>query len=182
MSFKFVAVWPNQSGSASALCQEHALNPLALSTGKSSVRRSCIHTFSMDMVEKFLKVSPETVQAATKDAPLQLNVDAEEAFGMKLRIVVLEAAGQEEALKKKILNRNSRTGEVMGITANLKRSSDTKEPVMVDGLPVYRKTKLVSADSSEQDDMLPVVVAPAVVPTTPPVSLEDNEEGVGELF
>jgi len=181
MSFKFVAVWPNQSGSASALCQEHALNPLAMSTGKSTISRSCIHTFSMEMVEKFLKVSADSVQAATKDEPLQIDVDAEEAFGIKLRIQVLEAEGQEKALELGILNRNKVTGEVMGLTANQKRNRETKDPVMSNGKPVYRKTRLVSADSDSKD-VLVATIAPTVPAEVPAATAEETPDNVGELF
>jgi hypothetical protein len=135
----------------------------------------------MDMVEKFLRVSPEAVNNASKDEPLQIDVDAEEAFGMKLRIQVLEACGQEDALKLNILNRNKVTGEVMGLSANQKRSRDTKEPVMVNGKPVYRKTRLVAKDS-DAEDVLVTAVAPVAPVEVPAATAEEASDNVGELF
>lgn len=122
----------------------------------------------------------DAVYAATKDNPVPIpETDAFAVFGIPVRIQIIEAIGQEEALVKGILQRDKRTGQVLGLTSNVKRSGDTKEIVMIDGLPVYRKTKLV-VDSPENGDDLISVISPAK-PTLPdPVAGdEDSAENIG---
>lgn len=170
-----VAAWLNQKGSVSALCQEHALNPLAMSTGNSSINRSCIHTFSLDKAEEMLGIGADDLAGTTPKAALQLGtngspgIDAEKVFKMPLRIQVLEAIGEEEALKKGILNRNKHTGEIMGAEANHKKDRENREPVFYQGKAVYRKSMLAPNDLTRYGDSIPeYTVSEAAIPVTAP--------------
>lgn len=173
-----VALWLNQSGSVSALCQERASNPLAMSTGSSDIVRSCIHTFSLEKAEEMLGVSAEALHGTNAKNTVSVDINAEEIFGMKLRIQVLEAIGQEDALKHGILSRNKTTGTIMGLEASRKLDRNTKQPVSANGRPVFRKTRLVPFEGYEDVRPEYTVTAP-VVPVPQP---EHTEEDAPELF
>jgi hypothetical protein len=184
LHIRFVAAWTATTGSISVLTQDKTPNILAMSTGKDSVNRSCIHTFTKEVFEAKIPMPQETrdaVYAATKDNPVPIpETDASEVFGIPVRIQIIEAIGQEEALVKGILQRDKRTGQVLGLTSNVKRSRDTKEIVMIDGLPVYRKTKLVVDSPENRKDDTVSGISPAK-PTLPdPVAGdEDSAENIG---
>lgn len=183
-NFYFVAVWLNKSGSASALCQEHAKDPLAVTTDKSSIVNSTIHTFKLELVERFLGITPDDLTGTDTKNKLDLSngqipgVDAEKALGMKLRIQTLEAVGEEEALKLGILNRDRTTGHVVISDGAQKRDRNTKEHVYVNGVPVYRKTILRADDAERYPNVLVrTAVMPAVVRTN---VLEDSAGSADE--
>jgi hypothetical protein len=178
-SIRFVAAWTASTGSISVLAQDKTPNLLALSTGKNTVSRSCIHTFSREMFEKLIPMPQETrdaVYAADAKSAVQFEeIDACEIFNMNLKIQILEAEGQEQALTLNILNRDKVTGEVKGLTANVKKNRDTKEPVYSNGKPVYRKTRLVP-DTEEYKDVLITTVSDNK-PNLPESEQTDEEDG-----
>jgi hypothetical protein len=183
MSFHIVALWANKSGSFSALVQEHVKSPIALTNKKSTVKNSCIHTFTAEAVEEFLGIDPETLNGTGPKNTMNVNFDAEEVLGMKLKIQTLEAVGQEEALRLRILSRDKITGEVKGIENSHKRNGDTKMPVFSNGRPVFRKTILRGADENAEDVYVTAVEAavPAPAPAVLPRAGED-EEGAMNIF
>ena len=173
-----VAVWRNQSGSVSALCQERASNPLAMSTGSSDIVRSCIHTFSVDKAAEMLGISADALEGTDAQNTVSVDIDAEQVFGMKLRIQVLEAIGQDDALKLGILSRSKTTGAILGLEASRKKDRTSKQPVSAMGKPVFRKTRLVPFEGYE--DVRPeYTVSAPVVPVSEP---ENTEEANPEIF
>jgi hypothetical protein len=159
---QIVALWLNQSGSVSALCQLHANNPLAMSTGNSSIARSCIHTFSMEKCEEMLGVSADELAGTDSKNSLDVserNIDAEVVFNMQLEVQVLEAVGIESAIKKGILKRNPE-GRVLYIAENQKKDRTTKQPVTYKGEPVFRKTRLMPKGTGDDRDSMDISPAP----------------------
>lgn len=165
---QIVALWLNQSGSASALCQLHANNPLAMSTGGSSVVRSCIHTFSLEKAEEMLGISADELEGTDSKNTLDVserNLDAEVIFGMELDIQVLEAVGIASAIEKGIL-RKDKEGRVLYMSENQKKDRVTKELVTFRGQPVFRKTRLMPKGTADDRDAMEVAPAkPAVLET-----------------
>lgn len=173
---QIVALWLNQSGSVSALCQLHANNPLAMSTGGSSVVRSCIHTFSVEKAQEMLGITEEDLEGTDSKNTLDVSdrgLDAEVIFNMELEIQVLEAVGIESAIKKGIL-RKDKEGRVLYIAENQKKDRETKNPVTFRGQPVFRKTRLMPKGTADDRDAMEV--APARTASIPQTSDEDGME------
>jgi hypothetical protein len=151
--FIFTNVWLNKSGSVSALVQQQEENPLALSTGKSSVSRSAVHTFTVEKAEQYLGVTAEQLAGTDAQNGMEIEVNAEDCFGIKLQIQVLEAAGTEAALALNIINRN-KDGVIMGLDSAVKKTKDSEGnlvEVKHNGKLVYRKTRLIGFDPDAKD-------------------------------
>ena len=177
----FVAAWTAKTGSVSVLTKQETPNLLAMSTGKGSSVRTCIQTFSKEKIS-MLGLSPEVLAEIAKadhkspvtfEQPISVN----EVFGMDCKIQIIEAHGEEEALKLRILNRDKNTGVILGKDSNVKRNRDTKEPVIHEGKRVFRKTLLVP-DTDEYQDILVTIVAASKpdLPITGEQSDEDADE------
>lgn len=184
-NLKFVAAWTAKTGnSISVLAIEETPNFLALTTGKGSSKRTAIQTFSKDRLS-MLNLPQEVLDAipdATCETPVEFpsSICVHEVFGMNCKIQIIEALGEDEALKLRILSRNKQTGVIMGQKSNLKRHRITLEPVVIQGKRVYRNS-LIVPDTADYQDIFVTAVTPST-PTLPETGEAEDDDAAEEVF
>lgn len=178
----FESAWQAGTKNISVFVKQIISDAASITMGRES-KRTCIHTFSPEMFQKLLNMSDEMlkkVQAATSAEPVRFEpIPVSKALGIECKIQIIEALGEEEALKLGILSRDKVTGLVTDRVRNAchKKVGDPLVPEYVNGIPVYHKRRLVADDPNIKDIFI-TRVAPAVVPkpTEVPESLEGDDE------
>jgi hypothetical protein len=141
-----VALWLNNKGSVTALCQEKVDNKsfIGMSTSKPYTINSCVHPFSPEQCSALLNVTVEDLFGTNAKNPLKVHIDASTVFKRTLRIQTLEAWGKENATAMGMLN-----GTEASEKFYRKRNKVTREEEIFDQQYIYRKTRLAAANTKD---------------------------------
>jgi hypothetical protein len=141
-----VALWLNNKGSVTALCQEKVDNKsfIGMSTSKPYTINSCVHPFSPEQCAALLNITVEDLFGTNAKNPLKVHIDASTVFKRTLRIQTLEAWGKENAIAMGILNGREESEKFYR-----KKNKVTRDEEIFNNQYIYRKTRLAAADTKD---------------------------------